>query len=119
MAEDFINITPRSIDPVQDGQGRKTIFQETEWHHIKNNPANLTKEGMEKKISLWKNSYNTHAYIKYKTMLHQCKIVAESGENENGRIVYSRDADGTPKWVESELEFKKRKPKAQKSSKKI
>ena len=56
---DYVDITPQSIDPMGPMNEKKQmfIFQETEWRQIRENPGRLTKEGIEKKIYLWKIYY--------------------------------------------------------------
>ena len=98
VEKDYIDITPRGVDG--EGQGAKglktTTFQETEWNQILENPDRLTKEGVEKKIEVWKNSGNRHVQIKYATMINRCKNLAPSGKTTNGATIYSRDAEGNP-----------------------
>lgn len=110
MAEDYVDLTPKNIDPTPNqGSGKKTVFQETEWDQVKNNTGNLTKEGILEKIKIWKNSGNAHTLIKYQTMLAQCKNIAASGKTNNGSIIYSRYDDGSARWIEAEHDFKARK----------
>jgi hypothetical protein len=90
--------------------GRKTtVFQETEWRQILENPSRLTKEGVEKKIELWKQSSNGHTLLKYKTMLKSCKNFAPSGITKEGKVIYARDVNGDAHWIseKSELSTKK------------
>lgn len=103
MAEDEIDITPSTIDPSGTGHAglKKTVFQEREWFHILNNPGRLTKEGIQKKIELWKESNNKHVVLTYQTMLQQCPKdrVKPSGVDEEGRVIYAYDSKGKPRWV--------------------
>ena len=98
-----VDITPRSIDPTPgEKKERVFIFQELEWRQIRENPGNLTKEGILEKIRVWDNSQNKHVAAKYKTMLNQCTNIAPSGKTTDGRVVYSRSKTGSPNWVEAE-----------------
>jgi len=96
MAESELDITP-------DKGGHKgmqvTVFQDTEWNQINENPSNLTKEGIEEKIKIWKGCANRHVVLKYETMLNKCRVIAPSGKTEDGRLIFSRDKKGNPKWV--------------------
>ena len=116
--QDYVDLTPAQIDPSPQTRGQsQTVFQETEWDQIHKNHGNLTKEGIAKKIELWKNSNNKHTYIKYQTMAVQCKNIAPSGNTTEGLIIYGRHKDGSARWIESEFDFKKRqgvKPKSKK-----
>ena len=100
--KDFIDITPPGV---LDGQGLKglknTVFQENEIAQIRNNPGNLTKEGIEEKIRYWNLSSNKHVQIKYATMVRMCPNIAPSGKLEDGSTIFSRDKDGNPDWVEA------------------
>lgn len=109
-----------------DKEGKKQrsyAFQDTEKMQILNNPGKLTREGVEKKIYLWKRSGNKHTEAKYKAMLQRCQNLTESGfvlENmtfknpatgdtetkEVKLMIYSRNQDGTPKWIETVEEYK-------------
>ena len=102
MVENEIDITPRGVDDKGRGAAgiTQTVFQETDIQQIMNNPGRLTKEGIDKKISLWKRSANRHTEIKYKTMKARCKEIAPSGITEDGRVILSRDAEGKPKWLD-------------------
>lgn len=119
MAEDFVDITPPMLGKKNGGQG--VVFQDTEWYQINENPRGLTREGIEKSIELWKKSSNGHVVIKFKTMLANCKKIAESGKTKAGLIIYARSEDGAASWVENasikkkeqELEETKVKPKKQ------
>jgi len=109
--QDYVDLTPAQIDPApQSRGGSQTVFQETEWDQIHKNHGNLTKEGIAKKVELWKNSSNKHTYIKYQTMAAQCKNIAPSGNTPEGLIIYARDKEGLARWIESEFDYKKRKP---------
>jgi len=111
MAEDFMDITPKGVMDGKGSSGRtNTVFQESEWHQIKENPSRLTKEGVMKKIELWKESSNKHTVIKYETMLAQCSNFSESGkvkvnefvdgkEVEVTKTVLARDEKGEPTWL--------------------
>ena len=96
---DFIDLTPKGAG----GQGasgiKGTVFQDSEIRQIYENPNRLTKEGVEKKIELWKRSHNAHVQIKYETMLKRCEKLAPSGIDKDGYQIYSRDRKGNPKWV--------------------
>jgi len=96
---DFVDLTPRAIDTSSTPKQVKVVFQETEWQQINENPNNLTKEGVEKKIELWNQSNNRHVVTKYQTMLARCQKLTESGKTKEGAIIYSRDASGEPKWT--------------------
>ena len=100
--EDYIDITPKGVDKKGKGQsGRETtIFQESEWKTINENPGRLTAEGIDKKISMWGSSSNKHVEILYRTMKVRCEKVAPSGQTEDGRTIFSRKADGTPHWCD-------------------
>jgi len=104
--ETDVDITPKSIDPrgPSEKKDRVYIFQESEWRQIRENPNNLTREGILEKIKVWGNSQNKHTAAKYKTMLNQCEKIAPSGKTTDGRIVYSRSAKGVPNWVEADKE---------------
>jgi len=100
---DYVDITPASIDPLGPGNKKPMyVFQETEWRQIRENPGQLTREGLQKKIELWTNSNNKHVAAKYRTMLAQCEKVAVSGKTTDGRVIYSRSKTGTPNWVEED-----------------
>jgi len=99
MAEELIDITPGTINPGISKGKRLFIFQETEWAQIRDNPAGLTREGVEKKIELWKNSNNKQTVAKYQTMLAQCKALTSSGKTKDGKIILSRNKDGSANWV--------------------
>jgi hypothetical protein len=108
--QDYVDLTPVQIDPApQSRAGKQTVFQDTEWDQIHKNHGHLTKEGIQKKVELWKNSGNQHTYIKYQTMLAQCKNIDVSGTTNEGLIIYGRHADGSARWIESEFDYKKRK----------
>jgi len=98
---DYIDITPVGVDGEGRGQAGKknTIFQETEKEQIMLNPNGLTKEGVFEKIRIWKYSNNKHVQMKYATMLAQCKNLADSGKDKEGRIIFARDKTGNPRWV--------------------
>ena len=102
VEKDYIDITPKGVDKDAKGQAGKesTVFQETEWEQINNNPKGLTKEGVEKSIELWKRSVNKHVVIKYKSMLHSCKNLQASGKNKEGATIFARDKKGNPTWVD-------------------
>jgi len=96
--KDFIDISPEEGG----SKGKKsTVFQETEWRVILDNPNRLTKEGAEKKLELWKRSNNKHVQIFYETMLARCKNFAPSGKTTDGGVILNREANGDPKWVEA------------------
>jgi len=98
--EDYVDITPKNNDPLQGRvEGRGMVFQETEWRQINLNPEGLTKEGLAERIRIWKDSINRHVYTKYLTMQAQCEKIRPSGKTNDGRIIFSRDADGSAKWV--------------------
>ena len=108
--KDFINISPE----VGGVKGlRNTVFQETEWDQIRDNPKGLTKEGILKSIENWKKSSNKHVVLKYQAMLVQCKNIASSGLDEDGKIIFTRGKDGKPYWVD-ELSSKKIKKEKEK-----
>jgi hypothetical protein len=94
-----VDITPKEIG----GRGQKgrktTVFQQSELNQIVNNPGRLTKEGIEKKIELWRHSNNAHQIIKYRTMLQRCKEVQKSGKDSEGNTIYSYDRAGNPHWT--------------------
>lgn len=101
MAEkDFIDITPKGVT---DGVGRaglkNTFFQETEWKQILDNAENLTLEGIDEKIKLWKASSNRHVVLKYETMKARCKNIQKSGKTKDGKIILAVGSDGTPTWT--------------------
>ena len=100
-AKDFIDITPPGVS--SDGKGTKgktsTVFQESEQINIQHNPSRLTKEGIDEKVRIWKNSHNAHIRIMYETMKIRCRNVADSGTLEDGRIIFSRNKDGSPNWL--------------------
>jgi transcription initiation factor IIE alpha subunit len=99
--KDYIDITPRGVDKGTGQSGRSTtVFQESEWKTILENPGRLTSEGIDKKLEIWKASSNKHIQILYSTMKARCKKVAPSGKTEDGRTIYSRKEDGTPHWCE-------------------
>lgn len=100
---DYVDITPKGVD--EKGRGAsgirgKVTFPETDIKNIVNNPGRLTKEGCKKKIELWNNSGNAYNKIKYQIMLQQCKTFAPTGKNSEGFIIYSRDKNGDPNWIE-------------------
>lgn len=105
---DFVDLTPRAIDTSSTPKQTKVVFQETEWQQINDNPSGLTKEGVEKKIELWKQSNNRHVVTKYQTMLARCVKLTESGKTKDGLVIYSRDVDGSAKWTSKESAFKKK-----------
>ena len=101
MAEskDFVDISPEAGGSA----GRKeTIFQESEWDQILSNHSKLTLEGVEEKIRLWRNSVNKHVLIKYEAMKARCKNIAPSGITDYGKVILSRNEDGSPRWVKQE-----------------
>ena len=98
-----VDITPAGVDGGKGSRGRQTtVFQESEIKQIMDNPGRLTREGIEKKIALWKKSSNTHTVIKYKTMLLRCKNVQKSGKDSKGYTIFSYDAQGNPHWTSFE-----------------
>ena len=102
---DYVDITPSAIsnEAAPHMAGRKgVVFQENEWALINNNPGRLTKEGVQKKVELWKLSANKHVRILYQTMLAQCKKLETSGKTKAGAVIYSRNKDGSARWVEEE-----------------
>jgi len=100
--KDYVDITPKGVDSDSKGQKGKpfTVFQESEKEHIMENPDGLTKEGIDKKIELWKGSVNRHVELKYRAMLSNCKKIQPSGKDTEGNIILSRDKSGNPTWVE-------------------
>jgi len=101
VEKDFIDITPKGVDPTATGQAgkEKTVFQDSEWAQIENNPSKLTKEGVDYTIELWKRSVNRHMVLKFITMKNRCKKFAPSGITEDGHIIFGRDKDGDPRWT--------------------
>ncbi|MAH50300.1 hypothetical protein CMI37_31050 [Candidatus Pacearchaeota archaeon] len=110
MTTDFVDITPHVIDPTpgSNSKGQGTVFQEQEWRQIKENPNNLTKEGLDEKVRIWKRSQNKHVQIKYQTMKAQCQKLAESGKTKDGRTIFSRFPDGAARWLSPEIEKEKK-----------
>jgi len=102
IEKDYVDITPKGVDKEGKGQAGRTttVFQESEWRSINENPGRLTAEGIDKKIELWTNSSNKHVELLYRTMKQQCKKVAPSGTTEDGRTIFSRKVDGTPHWCD-------------------
>ena len=102
VEKDYIDITPKGVDKEGRGQSGRTttVFQETEWITINENPGRLTAEGINKKLELWASSMNKHVELLYRTMKARCKKVAPSGVTEDGRVIFSRKADGTPHWCD-------------------
>lgn len=98
---DYIDITPKGVEPEATGQAGKntTIFQDTEWNQINNNPGRLTKEGVEEKIRIWKKCINRHVVLKYITMKNRCQKFAPSGVTEQGHIIFARDKAGNAHWT--------------------
>lgn len=95
MAEKIdVDITPGTKD-----KEKKHVFQQTEQFQMMENPARLTKEGVQKKIEIWKESANRHVQSKYETMLKR-GIFSESGTTTDGKIILSRNPDGSARWVE-------------------
>jgi len=116
MAEEFdIDITPQGVDPLRKGTGARgikgTILQQTETEQVNENPAGLTKEGIEKKIELWAKSSNAHTRLKYEVMLKRCKNIQPSGKTESGLVILARSPKtGEVTWVdgvETKPEIKK------------
>ena len=99
MEQDFIDITPTTMGGTKQ---KRTVFQETEWAHIRGNPEGLTKEGVLKKIELWKKSNNRQVETKYRTMLAQCEKITESGKTSKGEIIFARRPDGSAYWIDEE-----------------
>ena len=97
--KDYVDITPKGVDGAGVAGLKSTVFQDGQIANLVNNPSGLTKEGIEKKIELWASSSNSHQKIFYKTMLARCKNIAPSGLDDAGRVIFSRNPDGTPKWV--------------------
>ena len=93
MEEKFaqVDITPKQMGGTGKNGLKTTVFQEVELNHIKNNPSGLTKEGIQKKIALWKKSSNSHVLLKYKAMLNHCTNVAKSGKTSEGHVILARD----------------------------
>ena len=61
--KDFVDITPQGV---LDGIGRKgaqVIFQDKELKMLQENPGRLTKEGVQKKVELWKKSNNRNRKV--------------------------------------------------------
>ena len=98
---DYIDITPKGVEDGATGQAGKnsTVFQTTEWKTINENPRNLTKEGIDYNIGLWKKSVNRHVQLKYITMRKRCNKIAPSGVTEKGHIIFARDNKGKPEWT--------------------
>jgi hypothetical protein len=103
---DYIDLTPKSSGLAQ-SNARNVVFQETEEAQIRDNPGGLTKEGVIKKIELWSGGNNPQVLAKYQSMYHNCKNISKSGMKED-LIIYSRDEEGKPMWVESLHEKKQR-----------
>ena len=125
MAEklDYIDISPQETGGKGAQGATRFVFQETEWDIIRRNPANLTKEGILKKINGYKvHSNNSAALAMYETMQKTCKVIAksviinkkvpdqewvdESGKGKRGPLkwyecqVLSYDKKGLPFWVD-------------------
>ena len=99
MVQDYVDITPSAIN-TEGMTKRRTVFQETEWAQINKNPAGLTREGVLKRIELWKQSNNRHVETKYKTMLMQCKQIRDSGQTNDGKTIFARRSDGSAYWID-------------------
>ena len=110
VRQDYVDITPRDAGGKGAAGNTQVVFQEDEKSNIENNPSNLTKEGIQKKIDLWSSSSNAQLKTLYAVMAKQCKTIAASGTTQDGRIIYSRDNAGLPKWLE-EIKFEKVKEK--------
>ena len=98
MAEevDYIDISPEKGG----ARGKKTtVFQETEWDQINDNPMHLTREGVLEKLRIWDSSSNKHVKLKYQTILNRCKTFSPSGKTSDGLIILGRHDDGSPRWV--------------------
>jgi|TARA_Y100000310_G_scaffold140352_2_gene139789 hypothetical protein len=116
---DYVDITPKALEPTAGKRHASSlILQEGQWQVIKENPGLLTDEGCQQKVALWKRSQNKHVLGMYQTMLARCKNFVESGKTKSGHIIYSRFPDGTERWVESDLEKRKRESLAEKPKKK-
>ena len=100
MKQDFVDITPKDAGGKGAAGNMQVVFQEDEKSNIENNPSNLTKEGIQKKIDLWSSSNNSQLKALYNVMSKQCKNIAASGITEDGRRIYSRDNAGNPRWLE-------------------
>lgn len=114
VEKDFIDITPRGIDGGKGYMNANVVFQEHELKMIQENPSNLTKEGIAKKIELWKHSQNRQVQALYKTMAVKCKIVSESGvvveKTKDGEVkkqILSRKKDGSPNWLDEPVKIEK------------
>ena len=113
--DDMVDITPRGIDAKSTGQAfiKAAVFQETEIQQILENPAGLTKEGIQEKVSTWRNSNNGQCKAKYQTMLVRCKNVQESGTVietlTGGRkcryIILARDKNGIATWKKEDTSY--------------
>jgi len=103
--------------------GQEYKFDQHQMDEIRKNRANLTREGIEKKIEMWKGK-NKICFLKYSVMLKGAKVLnpstgtkevikcekyAESGKTHDGRIIFSRTDDGSPKWTDESEEMKQRK----------
>lgn len=100
MVEEFIDITPSSIG---EAKKRNYVFQEQEWDTITLNPSGLTKEGIDKKIELWKRSSNKHVVAKYEAMHTYCKAIQKSCKTKTGKIIYAINPETKkPTWVEED-----------------
>ena len=95
---------------------------------IRENPKNLTKEGAEFYLKVWKQSRNHVMVVFYDSMLNgrsvdvgdgrieivKCTNFTKSGiiktplSEKEGRRIYSRDKEGKPAMVESLERFKER-----------
>ena len=85
--KDFVDISKES--PLAPEQIR-TIVE---------NPGGLTKEGVEKKITLQNQSHNKYQKKMYQMMLKRCKNLATSGKTIDGQIILAR-RDGTITWTD-------------------
>jgi len=92
--KDYVDISPKETGGTGQAGRKMTVFNETEKEIIVNNPSGLTKEGVLKKIELWKRSSNRHQQILYQTMLKQCKNLHPSGKYEDGRTILAKDKNG-------------------------
>ena len=137
--KDYIDITPKGVELAGQGSkgAKRVVFQETELDIIENNPARLTKEGIQKKLDMYRfKSNNSVAEAMYARMLKTCKKIQKSGtctkkipdqewvddtgRGRRGPLVWyecqilSYDKKGEPFWVDPIKKLSKKQIEEQK-----
>ena len=108
---------------------RVTVLPPELTAQMKDNPENLTREGIQYKGFLWAQSANRYMKSLYAQMQDRCqrikpsKLITEDAVDTDGKqiklkkMVLSYDDDDKPKWIITEALFEEARLQAEKSKK--